>query len=62
MCPTTNLKRPEQFRADYYAYLNMCRAFPALNHSGHDPQPENYGLDESEAKWIRVKTEREYNR
>lgn len=55
-------QKVREFESAYMGFLNMTRAFKNLNHLDHDPKPEKFGLSEQEAKFIRVRVERELGR
>lgn len=53
---------PQTYETLYIRFLGIKRAFKHLNHRDHEPKPEQHGLTEREAAFIRVRVEREFNR
>lgn len=53
---------PAGYETMYLRFLTLKRVSPHLAHKDHEPRPAQFGLDDREAAFLRVKIEREFYR
>ncbi len=50
---------PAGYETMYRRFLTIIQAFPRLNHKGQAPKPEDFGLTDRDAAFLRVRIERD---